>query len=300
MHPTASVGEMSEAGGNPGFRALFQELRRLGHVEGRNLVVERYSAEGGGQKRYAELIPKLVATNPALILAVSNSVVLSLKTATDSIPIVAFMTDPVTYRIVTSLARPGGNITGVTGDSGLEIWAKRLQILLAAFPTASKVGFLTRVWRSPQTNALQEAAREAGIALLGPSLEDPVNDTEYRRVLGMMVEEHADGLIVGDTAANFTNRQVIVDLVQRARLPTIYPYHEHVDIGGLIAYASPPADLWRRMAGQIDEILKGSKPSEMPIFRASKFELLVNLKTAKSLGLTIPPTLLARADEVIE
>ena len=210
------------------------------------------------------------------------------------------MADPVTYRIVTCLARPGGNITGVTGDPGLEIWAKRLQILLEAIPTASKVGFLTRVWRSPQTNALQEAAREAGIALLGPTLEDPVNDTEYRRVLGMMVEEHADGLIVGDTAANFTNRQVIVDLVQRARLPTIYPYHEHVDIGGLIAYASPPADLWRRMAGQIDEILKGSKPSEMPIFRASKFELLVNLKTAKSLGLTIPPTLLARADEVIE
>jgi putative tryptophan/tyrosine transport system substrate-binding protein len=302
VHPSARVGDMSETGDNSGYRALFQELRRLGYVEGQNLVVERYSAEGGGQKRYAELAPNIVHTKPDLIFATSNILVLSFKMATDAIPVVGLMGGPVDYGIVASLARPGGNITGVTLDAGQEMWAKRLQILREAVPTASRVGLLISEVGPWDTFAptLQEAARQAGISLLGPALESPVQETEYRRVLGAMVQQRADGLIVSDQSVNATHRRLIVDLVEKARLPAIYPFREHVEIGGLMAYAHSTAELWRRLAGYIDQILRGAKPGETPIYQASKLELLLNLKAAKALGLTFPPGLLARADEVIE
>ncbi len=127
-----------------------------------------------------------------------------------------------------------------------------------------------------QVVAMQEAARQARISLLGPELESPIQETEYRRVLGAMVQEHADGLIVSDYSPNVMYRQLI-DLVEKARLPTIYPYRAHFEIGGLIAYASPTADLWRSLAGYIDQILRGAKPGEISIYQASKFELLLNL-----------------------
>jgi putative ABC transport system substrate-binding protein len=292
---------MNETGNNPGYRALFRELRQLGYVEGRNLIVERYSAEGGGRERYAEIAPNVVHTKPDLICATSNLLVLSFKAATDTIPIVGFMSDPVAWGVVASLARPGGNITGVAADAGLEIWGKRLEILRETIPTASRVGFLTLApWQSPQTVAMQEPARLAGMSLLGPALEPPIQDTEYRRVLSAMVQQRADGLMVGDTSINFTHRQLIVDLVEKARLPAIYPYRAHVEIGGLMSYAPATADLWRRLGGYIDQVLKGEQPGEIPIYLETKFELVINLKTAKALGLTIPRTLLARADEVIE
>ncbi len=301
VHPSALLRDMSETGDNSGYRALFQELRRLGYVEGRNLVVERYSAEGGGQKRYAELAPNVVHTKPDVIFATSNLLVLSFKAATGTIPVVGFMADPVAWGIVAGLARPGGNITGASIDAGYEIWGKRLQILRETIPTLSRVGYLTVApWQSAETVAMQEPGRQAGISLLGPALESPVQETEYRRVLGAMSQQRADGLVVGATSVNLTHRRLIVDLVEEARLPTIYPYRAHVEIGGLIAYASPVADLWRRLAGYIDQILKGAKPGEMAIYQQTKFELLLNLKTAKALGLTMPPSLLARADEVIE
>jgi putative tryptophan/tyrosine transport system substrate-binding protein len=172
--------------------------------------------------------------------------------------------------------------------------------LREAIPKASKVGFLTSPWGSPQTLALQEAARQARISLLGPGLESPFQETEYRRVLGAMVQEGADGLIVGDYSPNFTYRRIIVDFVEKVRLPTIYPYREHFEIGGLIAYAFSTADLWGHLGGYIGQILGGAKPGEIPIYQGTKLELLLNLKTAMALGLTFPPSLLARADEVIE
>jgi len=242
-----------------------------------------------------------VQTNPDLICATTNLLVLSLKAVTDTIPILGIMSDPVAWGIVPSLAHPGTNITGVSVDAGYEVWGKRLQILRELIPTASRVGFLTLApWQSPVTIAMEEPARRVGISLLGPALEPPVQEQEYRRVLEAMMQQKADALVVSDTIINFTHRRLIVHLVDESRVPAIYPFRANVEIGGLIAYASPFEDVGRRGAGYVDQVLKGTKPGEIPIFQETKFELLLNLKAAKALGVTIPPTLLARADEVIE
>jgi putative tryptophan/tyrosine transport system substrate-binding protein len=301
VRPSGVVADMTEVGGNPLYRALFNELRRLGYVERQNLIVERYSGEGH-QERYAELAREVVRTKPHLILAASTPLVLIFKAATDTIPIVGTMADPVAMGVVSNLARPGGNVTGVSVDAGLEIWAKRLQILQEVVPTARKVGYLNlrSSWDLAQGRALQEAARRLGIALSGPPLEQPIQETEYRRVLGTMSHEHLDGLIVSDIADNFTHRRLIVSLAEIARLPTVYPYRAYFEEGGLMVYGSDLTALYGRVASYIDQILKGAKPGEIPIYLEAKFELLINLKAAKARGLTIPTSLLVRADEVIE
>jgi putative ABC transport system substrate-binding protein len=301
VHPSAPVAYMSETGDNPHYAALFKQLRRLGYVEGQNLVVERYSAEGR-RERFTELAREVVHTKPDLIFTAGHDVVWALQAATDTIPVVASMGDPVADGIVASLARPGGNITGTGTIAGLEIWGKRLQILREVVPMTSRVGFLAsrRVWERAQGDAMREAARHLRISLLGPPLESPIQQAEYRRVLETIVQEHADGLIVYDQPENTVHGRLIVDLSEKARLPTVYPFREFFEIGGLMVYGSDIADVFRRLAGYIDQILKGTKPGEIPIYLESKFQLLVNLKVAKTLGLTIPTSLLVRADEVIE
>src|SRR5262245_27097125 len=295
------VADMTEAGDNPSFRAFFQELRRLGYVEGQNLIVERYSGEGH-QERYPELARQVVRTEPHLIVAVSTPLVLIFKAVTDKIPVIGVMADPVAYGVVSNLARPGGNITGVSVDAGLETWAKRLQLLQEVVPTAAKVGFLhlRSSWHLPQGKAVQEAARQLGISLSGPPLEHPIQETEYRRVLGTMAQEQVNGLIVSDGPDNFTYRRLIVRLVETARLPAIYPSRTYFDEGGFMVYGSDLAASYRWAAKYMDQILRGAKPGEIPIYQESKFELSINLKAAKTLGLEVPPMLLARADEVIE
>jgi putative ABC transport system substrate-binding protein len=301
VHPTAAVADLAEAGDVPTQRGLFKELRRLGYVERQNLIVERYSGEGH-QERYAELAREVVRTKPDVIVVNSNPLVEIFKSATDTIPIVAVMADPVGFGIVSSLARPGGNITGVSVSVGPEIWAKRLQILREVVPTAAKVGYLTlrSLWDSPHLSALREAARQAGISLFVPPLESPIQETEYRRVLAIMSRERLDGLIVADVADHVTYRRLIVDLVETARLPTIYPLRPYFDEGGLIVYGSDTTALGLWMARYVDQILRGTKPGEIPIYQETKFELLINLRAAKTLGLTVPTSLLVRADEVIE
>jgi putative ABC transport system substrate-binding protein len=212
------------------------------------------------------------------------------------------MADPVPYGIVASLARPGGNVTGVSVEAGLEIWGKRLQVLREVVPTASRVGFLgsRQIWRLPQTDALRQETGDLKISLLGPPLESPIQEDEYRRVLGAMAQEQLDGTLVSDQLENVTYRRLIVELANNARLPIVFPYREQFEVGGLVAYGPSLADVYRRLASYIDPILRGAKPGELPIYLASKFDLLVNLKTAKALGINVPPSLLARADEVIE
>jgi len=268
---------------------------------GQNLIVERYSGEGH-QEGYSELAHEVVRTEPHLIVAVSTPLVLIFKAVTDKIPVIGVMADPVAYGVVSNLARPGGNITGVSVDAGLETWAKRLQLLQEVVPTAAKVGYLNlrSSWDLAQGRAMQEAARQLGISLSGPPLEHPIQETEYRRVLGTMAQEHVDGLVVSDTADNFTYRRLIVRLAEVTRLPAIYPYRAYFDEGGLMVYGSDLAALYRWVAKYIDQILRGAKPGEIPIYLESKFDLLINLKAARALGLEVPPTLLARADEVIE
>jgi putative ABC transport system substrate-binding protein len=301
VHPSASLADMSESGGNSYFPALFKELRRLGYIEGANLFVTRYSSEGR-EERYPELCREVVRTKPDVIVTAASRLVLSFKAATGTIPIVASMADPVPFGIVSSIARPGGNITGVSVEAGLDIWGKRLEVLREAVPTASKVGFLgsRQIWNLPQVNALQEAAQQLHISLLGPPIESPISEEEYRRVFDAMAQEHVDGVIIGDQVEHVTYGRFLVDSAYKARLPTVFPYREHFEIGALIAYGPSLADVYRRLAGYIDQILKGARPGELPIYLASRFELLINLTAAKALGLSIPPSLLVRADEVIE
>jgi len=301
VNPSASVADMSEIGSNPNYVALFKELRRLGYIEGVNLVVTRYSGEGR-EEGFPELCREVVRTNPDIVVTNTSRLVLSFKAATDTVPIVATMADPVPYGIVTNIARPGGNITGVSVDAGLDIRGKRLQVLREVVPTASKMGFLAsrQVWSQPSGDAVRQAAQQLGISLLGPPLESPIQAEEYRRVLGAMAQEHVDGVIISEQAENTNNRQFIVDLVHAAKLPAIFPYREYFEIGALMAYGPSSSDSWRRLAGYIDQILKGAQPGDLPIYLQTKFDLLINLETAKALGLTIPPSLLVRADEVIE
>jgi len=301
VHPSVSIADMSESGGNPNYPALFKELRRLGYIEGVNLVITRYSGEGQ-EERFPELCREIVRTKPDVIVTASTRLVLSFKAATDTIPIVGAMGDPVPVGIVANIARPEGNITGVSSMAGSEIWGKRLQVLREAVPTASKVGFLgsRQLWSLPSTDVLRKDAQQLGISLLGPPIESPIQGEEYRRVLGAMAQEHVDAVIVGDQTENVTYRQLIVDLVRVAKLPAIFPFREYSEIGGLLTYGPSGSDIYRRLAGYIDQILKGVHPGDLPIYLQSKFELLVNLRTAKALGLTIPPSLLVRADEVIE
>jgi putative ABC transport system substrate-binding protein len=301
VSPGTPVSDINEAADNPYFSALFKELRRLGYVEGQNLVVARYSGEGR-EEHFLELCRDVVSTRPDVIVTAASGLVLSFKATTDSIPIVASMADPVSYGIVASLARPGGNITGVAVEAGLEIWGKRLQVLHEAVPIASRVGFLAsrRIWKQPQIEAIEQAAAQLGISILGPAVESPIGEAQYRRVITAMVEEHVGGMIVSDQSENGTYRRSIVEVANNARIPAVFPYREHFEIGGLIAYGPSISDIYYHLADYTDRILKGAQPSEMPIYLISKFELLINLKTANMLGLTVPPTLLARADEVID
>jgi len=147
---------------------------------------------------------------------------------------------------------------------------------------------------------MREAAQQAGLSLVDPPLESAIQEAAYRRVFDAMVLEHVDGLIVSDQAEHFTHRRVIVELAERSRVPAFYPYRPFVELGGLMTYGIDLADMYRRAAGYLDQILKGSKPSEMPIDQATKFELVINVKAAKAIGLNLPPPFLLRGDEVIE
>jgi putative ABC transport system substrate-binding protein len=297
VHPAAALGDMNETGDHSGYRALFKELRRLGYVEGRNLNVERFSGEGRTE-RYADLAREVAHRNPDVIVTSYGPFIKHIQSATAGIPIVGIMGDPVVQGIVANVARPGGNVTGVSVVAGLEIWPKRLQILLEVIPKASRVAFLASQLEGPATG-LRQAAEQLGITLLWTPLEGPIQ-SRYQRAFEAITTDRADGLIVYDDAENFVNRRLIVELAEKARLPGIYPYREFFEIGGLVAYGADIAEGYRRMAGYVDQIFRGTKPGELPIYLESKFELLVNAKAAKAFGVTIPTSLFLRADEVIE
>jgi putative ABC transport system substrate-binding protein len=294
------VAQMSETG-VPQYRTFFGELRRLGYVEGQNLVVERYFG-GGRSEQYRELVGNVVRTRPDAVLAVSSNLVLELKAQTATIPVVGSISDPIALGIAPSLARPGGNITGVATDAGLEVWSKRLDLLKAAIPTLSRVGLLvapTPLGRRGAT-ALKEVSQKEGIVLVGSPLDTPIDEIAYRRAFAAFVHERAEAVYLGDEAEHGPNSRLIVELAQNHGLPAIYPFRGFVGIGGLMSYAADLPDLFLHAADQIDQILKGTKPGDIPFYQATKFNLGINLKTAKALGLEIPVSLLAQADEVIE
>jgi putative ABC transport system substrate-binding protein len=199
------------------------------------------------------------------------------------------------------LARPGGNITGVSVDAGPDLWAKRIQLLKEAVPQISRLGALEpRYFRERFSAEIREDTRKNSISIVGPPLERPINEQEYHRVFAALAQEGAEGLLVIDASENVNYRRVIVDLAAKGRLPTIYPVRQFVEIGGLMSYGIDWSDIGHRVADVADQVLKGTKPGEIPIFQPTTFELWINLKTAKTLGIEVPPLLVARADSVIE
>ncbi len=300
VRPAGPVSEVSVSG-SPYYRAFFEELSRLGYVEGQNLGVERYSGEGRPE-RYAELARDVVNTHPDLIIAVAARLSLDFKTATTTIPIVSLINDPIVLGLVPSIARPGGNITGVTISGGLELIGKRMGLLVEAMPKLSTVSYLVSrpYWEDPRGAAAREAAKQAGISLKAALMGSAFNEAEYQRVFRSMEQDRADALIVADEAEHRTNRATIVELAAKARIPAIYSYRDFVEAGGLMAYSIDLAEIYRRVANLIDKILRGANPGDIPFYQPTKFELSINIKTAKALGLEMPAMLLARADEVIE
>jgi putative tryptophan/tyrosine transport system substrate-binding protein len=227
--------------------------------------------------------------------------VLDVKAATSSIPIVGIFARPVENGIVPSLARPSGNITGVSVDVGMDQWAKRVQLLKEAVPQITRLGFLqTRDSRERLSGYLREDALKNSASIVGPPFERPTDEQEYRRVFAALAQEGADGLLVSDEPENVTHRRLIAELAAKGRLPTIYPFRQFVEAGGLMSYGIDVSDLGHRVADLVDQILKGTKPGEIPIFQPTHFELCINLKTAKTLGIELPALLVARADNVIE
>jgi putative ABC transport system substrate-binding protein len=299
VHSAGNVSRISGSG-EPFYRAFFEELSRLGYVEGQNLGVERYSGEGRTE-RYAELARDVVNTHPDLILAVGGRLSLDFKMATTTIPIVTMIIDPIAMGLVASIARPGGNITGVTIAGGLEIIGKRMGLLVEAMPKLSTVGYLASrpFWEDPRGAAVREAAKRAGISL-SPVMLSAFDEAEYQRVFRSMEQDRADAFMVSDEPENGINRVTIVELAAKGRIPAIYPVRDYVEAGGLMAYSPDLVDISRRLANLIDKILKGANPGDIPFYQPTKFELSINLKTAKALGLEMPAMLLGRADEVIE
>jgi putative ABC transport system substrate-binding protein len=301
INPFASVETLNEAASPSRYRFFFEELRRLGYQEGSNLVVERYSGIGK-IGHLDELLQTAAASKPDAILVLAMEDVL--KATPVAIPIVEIGLDPIAFGLTSNLAHPDRNITGVAMIAGGELYAKHLELLRQVSPAASKVACLTSrdLWEEPSDilGLLREEAKTLGIALIPSILEPPYSDAEYRRVFAAMVEERADGLIVTQAIWNYAHQPLIVDLAASARLPAIYPTRSFVDQGGLMSYGAVPAEAWRRAATAVVEIIRGAKPSDVPYYQASRFELVVNLKTAKALGLTMPQLIMARANDVIE
>jgi putative ABC transport system substrate-binding protein len=277
--------------------ALRKGLRDLGYVEGRNLILEYRSADGRAE-RFPDLASELARLKVDLIVTRGTPAARAAKNATETIPLVmATMGDP--RPIVASFAQPGGNITGVTTFS-TELTAKRIELLKELVPNLSRVGLLHNMGNPavpPEWEETKSAARSLG---LQAELLDVRSQDDLGRAFEMAVRRHVDALVIGADGLTQMHQQTIVDLVARNRLPTAYPAREFVEAGGLVAYAVNYPDLYFRLASYVDKIFKGAKPGELPVEQPTKFELVINLKTAKALGLTIPQSLLLRADEVIQ
>src|SRR5712692_2427114 len=288
---------------NPHLTEAFRQgLRDLGYVEGRSVVIEYRDAEGKFE-RLPALAAELVALKVDVILAGGTPQALAAKHATRTIPIVfTSATDPVTDRLVTSLARPGGNVTGLS-NLAPELVGKRLEQLTQAVPGVSRVAVLWQPGGLPERTE-KDMLREADVAAralgLQPQFVEARGPADFDRAFSDMTRARAGALTVLGSVMFNTERRRLVDLAAKHRLPTVYTSREYVDDGGLIAYGPSIADVFRRAATYIDKILKGAKPADLPVEQPTKFELVINLKAAKALGLTIPPSLLQRADEVIQ
>ena len=279
--------------------AFRQGMREHDYVGGQNVTFLERWAEGRSES-FPELIDELLSLKPNVILAVSVPAALAAKSATTTTPIVFIASDPLGAGLVPSLARPAGNLTGFSLFLGDEFSSKWLELLKEAIPDASRVAVL---WNpvnpasSHYLTVLRGAAEKLGVMLQPQAISDP---DQFNGAFATMRAERAQAVVVVVDPLTVRYRSQIVELAVKNRLPSMYGFREFVDAGGLIAYGVNVPYLCRRAAVYVDKIIKGAKPGDLPVEQPTRFELVVNLKTAKALGLEMPPTLLARADEVIE
>jgi putative ABC transport system substrate-binding protein len=279
--------------------AFLQGLREHGYTEGQSILIEYRWAEGR-QERFAALARELVDLKVDVIVATVSAAAVAARGVTATIPIVMLVVgDPVQLGLVTSLARPGGNLTGLT-SVGDELFTKQVQLLKEAIPSVSRVAVLwnpSNPGHQPRLKSIEIAARSLKMQARTLPVRAP---EQLDGAFASMTTARTDALLVVADVMFFLHRGRIAELAMKARLPTIYGNREHAEDGGLMAYAASYNDLYRRGAGYVDRILKGAHPSDLPVAQPTRFELVVNLKTAQALGLTMPPSLLLRADRLVE
>jgi putative ABC transport system substrate-binding protein len=299
--PSEPSADWHEHSGNKYARALFGELRGLGLIEGQNLAVEIYGREQN-TSGVETLATDIVRSNPDVILLGGPGAPI-FKKLTSRIPIVVITADPIKAGLAESLAHPGGNFTGASIDAGPSIHGKRIALLREMFPAISKLGCLAlRI----QYNGLftgspiPAAAEAAGLPIAVSLLEVGAKEEDWRAAVENLSRNGANAVLVVDSPETFQKSALIAKLLAEANLPGIFSFTESVEAGGLMAYSFDLIELYKRAANDIGAILRGAKPGDIPFYQATKFELSINLKTAKQLGLSVPPALLASADEVIE
>ncbi len=280
--------------------AFRQRLRELGWVESQNIVIDYRYAEGRVD-RLSDLAAELVRLKVGVIVSLGTQGVTAAKNATETIPIVMIaVRDPVGTGLIASLARPGGNVTGVSGYAGLESVAKQLEMLKEIVPKIRRVAILSNPTNAYHQLAIKEvnvAARTLGVQL---QLLEARGPNEFDGAFAAMDKERVGALLVLSDVIFSSHGTRLADLAARSRLPAAYGVREIVEAGGLMSYGPSFLDLYQRAATYVDKILKGAKPADLPVEQPTKFELVINLKAAKALGLEVPPLLIAQADEVIE
>ncbi len=294
------VEEMTETGA-PRFRALLGELRRLGLVEGENLIVVRWSNAGRTRSELQDLANRMVASQPDVIL--TTGTMAEAKAATATIPIVSVGGDPITSGLVESLARPGGNVTGFTQDTGPEFRLKLIQLLREAVPGAEPVAWLVNR-RGYETNpvaaAMREVAPRLGITLLPALIEDPVDEQSIARAFAALPEWPNRVMYVNQGVRVTRSIRTVAAEALKARIPAVYHLRAAPDAGLLMSYGRDINAQYADAAGYVVRIARGENPAEMPVQQPSKWEFVVNLRTAKALGITIPPAIMIQATEFIE
>jgi putative ABC transport system substrate-binding protein len=281
------------------FSALLSGLREHGYIERQNLEIEYRSADGRAD-RFPQLAAELVQLPVDLIVTRGTPATKAAKEATDTIPIVfTAIGEPIGARVIPALARPGANVTGLSAFA-TELAGKRIELLKEAFPAIARMGFVHNMGNPvapPEWQAIEAAAKALGISV---ELFDIRREPDITAAFKNMRQHNGDALYVGIDALTQANAKMIVDLAAEQKLPTVYIARQYVNLGGLLSYGPSFPDLYRRAAGLIDKIFKGAKPGDLPVEQPTKLELIINLKTAKALGVEIPPNLMVWADEVIE
>jgi len=280
---------------HPHARAFLQGLRDRGYVEGQNIIIERRSGEGKDE-RLREVMAELVRLHMDVIVAATSPVAQAAKQATSTIPIVC-VCGPVQAGLAASHARPGGNCTGIDTAPTNELAGKRVGLFKEAVPKLSRAAAIYASLNDVQVREMARAGQALNVTLIPVKVE---RLDDFPSAFAAILRERVDGLITADSGLNYSFRSQIADFALEHRLPAMHAQREFAESGGLMSYGASLPDVYRRLGGYVDRILKGANPAEMPIEQPTVFELVINLKTAKALGLTIPPSLLHRADQVIE